>query len=90
MVTQLIFKDQYVTPEELIETLKLHFDSLPCDQLYLPIVAFTSCDKDKNETVVYNGKKKEVAEILSVSFKQKSYDKCFTIKTIKRDKSKAN
>ncbi len=90
MVTQLIFKDQYVTPEELLETLKLHFDTLPCDQLYLPIVAFTSCDKDKNETVVYNGKNMKIAEILSVSPKQKTYDKCFSMKTIKRDKSKAN
>ena len=90
MPTRLILKEQYITPDEYLELLTIHFKSLPSDQLYLPVLTFTSCDKDKNETVVFNGKKDEVAQILAISPKQKVYDKCFSMKTIKRDKSKAN
>ena len=90
MPTRLIIKEDYVSPKEFLEALKLHFDTLKTDQLYLPVVAFTSCDKDKNETVVFNNKKNEIAEILAISSKQETYDKCFSMKTIKRDKTKAN
>lgn len=90
MPTRLVLKEEYITPDEYLELLKLHFETLPSDQLYLPILTFTSCDKEKNETVVFNGKKKSVAEILAISPKQKVYDKCFSMKTIKRDIAKAN
>lgn len=90
MPTRLIFKKQYVTPEEFIDALELHFKSLPADQLYLPVIEYTSCDKDKNETVVFNGKKNVVATNLRIPPDNRKYDKCFSMKTIKRDKSKAN
>ena len=90
MPTRLVLKEQYITPDEYLELLTIHFKSLPSDQLYLPVLTFTSCDKDKNETVVFNGKIGKVTELLVASKHNKIYNKCLKMKTIKRDKSKAN
>jgi len=90
MPTRIVLKEKYITPDEYLELLKIHFEALPCDQLFIPELIFTSCDKDKNETVVFNRKKEAIAEILAISPTQKTYDKCFSMQTIKRDKSKAN
>lgn len=89
MPTRLITKEQYLTPDEFIELLKNHFEQLPTDKLFMPMVVYTSCDKANRETVIVNTKTKQILDGLQMGG-QKEYADCFRMKTIVRDKSKVN
>lgn len=90
MPTKLFTKEQYLTPDELIDLLRNHFEQLPADKLFMPMVAYTSCDKDNRETVIVNTKTHKITDGLQMTKEQRKYADCFTMKTIIRDKSKVN
>lgn len=90
MPTRLITKEKYLTPEELIDLLKNHFEQLPADKLFMPMVAYTSCDNENRETVIFNTKTGKVLDGLQMTKEQDKYANCFCMKTIIRDKSKVN
>lgn len=89
MPTKLFTKEQHVTPEEFIDLLKNHFEQLPTDKLYRPILIYTSCDKDNQETVIFNTRTNHTLAGLQMSGRKK-YADCFRMKTIVRDKQKMN
>jgi hypothetical protein len=72
MPTRLVLKEQYITPDEYLELLTIHFKSLPSDQLYLPVLTFTSCDKDNNETVYSMVRKMKSQKFLQFLLNKKS------------------
>lgn len=90
MPTRLFIKDEYVTPEEYLKILEWHFKNLPVDYLFMPMTAFIGCDKDKNEMMIANTGKKTLEENIYLNKDCLPYHENFTIKTIKRDKAKAN
>jgi hypothetical protein len=56
----------------------------------MPMVAYTSCDKENRETVIVNTKTRKVTNGLQMTKEQYKYADCFCMKTIVRDKSKVN
>ncbi len=92
MPTKLAMPNEYVTPDEFIELLRHHFEQVPTEKLYYPVVQFTSCDAHNNETVLYSRKhRKGVGSIkLDPLPNPHDYDGDLILKTIVRDKSKAN
>lgn len=90
MPTKLFTKEQYLTPDELIDLLQNHFEQLPADKLFMPMIAYTSCDEEHRETVIFNEKSKQITHGLRMSKEQLKYADSFGMKTIVRDKSKVN
>ncbi|GAB1257283.1 hypothetical protein NBRC116494_17850 [Aurantivibrio plasticivorans] len=90
MPTKLFFKEEYLTPDELLELLTNHFEQMPTDLLFRPQIDFISCDKNLNETVIVNEASKRILDGLQLTKEQKIYHKNIQTKTIIRDKSKAN
>ncbi len=90
MPTKLFTKEQYLTPEEFIDLLKNHFEQLPADKLFMPMVAYTSCDKENRETVIFHKKSNTITHGLRMSKEKRKYADDFCMRTIVRDKSKVN
>ena len=92
MPTKLFIKEQYLTPDEFIDLLRNHFEQLPTEKLFCPVVQFTSCDANNNETILFSKThKKGVANVKLDPFpKPHDYDGDLCLKTIVRDKAKTN
>lgn len=90
MPTKLFTEEKYITPDEFIDFLQNHFDQLPADKLFMPMVAYTSCDSQNRETVIVNTKTRRVLAGICMTLKNKKYGDFLRMKTIVRDKSKAN